>query len=142
MSNASARWPIGVGWGVGCALLGLAACRTGPGTEGLPSIVSSTSVSVGGEVTLAPDGAYPVLTPEESRRADLAPGTYRLRLDHQADWPEQCLDEMVVFPHGQPTPDAPTSTTGFKLPVDWEQQAIDRQNRIRELREPICRPFR
>jgi hypothetical protein len=92
-------------------------------------------------ITLAPPGKYPVIDPEESKRSDLEPGTYRVRLEHQADWPEQCLDELVVFPsppEGEDLPDEFKSATDPVLKPGWEESARAVVDRVRELREPIC----
>lgn len=93
------------------------------------------------DVTLAPDGAFPVIDAITARTAPLDPGTYRVRLDHQTLWPEQCLEELVVFPMPDEGVDLPADAQGGSSDVlrpGWEQYAVAKVNRIRELREPIC----
>lgn len=95
-------------------------------------------------VTLAPPDAYPVIDAADAADADLAPGIYRVRLSNQATWPPQCLDEMIVFP--TPAGTAAPSTGGTSAPAstldpNWEEMAIARQDRIRELRGAICQEY-
>ncbi|MGK2888077.1 MAG: hypothetical protein ACSLE8_25455 [Rhodococcus sp. (in: high G+C Gram-positive bacteria)] len=93
------------------------------------------------KITLAPDGKYPVIDQAETKRQDLEPGTYRVRLEHQADWPEQCLDELVVFsspPEGEDMPDEIKTADDPILKPGWEASAVATVDKIRELREPVC----
>ncbi len=122
--------------------LGLAPAAGPPvGPNSMPAAHPGNSVP---PITFAPEGSFPVLSPEQAQSDDLAPGTYRIRLAHQADWPDRCLDTMTVYSHpndGEPMPTAPLGTVP---PSDfsWEARAIDELDEVRRLREPICEPFR
>ena len=75
-------------------------------TIAVSSTTTSTTLADAGRTAslpvfdgLVPAGAYPVLTIPLGQRVpdDLPPGTYRLRLDGQEMWPEECLAELVVL---------------------------------------------
>lgn len=136
-----------------------------PVTTTTTTVVPSSSESLGeGRVTrdwsaefttmtLPPEGAYPVLTPEEAMRDDLAPGTYRIRPDTRKGWPEQCLVEMVVFPHPTEGRDLtkaqfdsmqgdPNLDEGDELSAaDSEARTLARLERERELLDEVCHDY-
>lgn len=117
---------------------------------GLPQPAPSTTAdgqsgrlpSIEPVVTLAPDGAYPIVDASDQMEGR-PPGRYRVRDDFSADWPEQCLPERIVLP----PPDASYDVTKDNVVAnaadlaEFEQAGRDALARIQELQTPICKEY-
>jgi hypothetical protein len=120
-------------------------------TSTLPFVATSTTISpptspepekatIEPFTTLAPAGAYPVITLErgESLPRDMPVGRYRFRLWGQQDWPEECLGEVFFAGPGEPL--AAGATSGPDEAWD-AQAAIDNQRAYMEAYAEFCKEF-
>lgn len=87
--------------------------------------------------TIAPAGAYPVIRAKLGERLpdDLPPGHYRVRLEGQDGWPEECLGELIV---PEPFQSVPKFDPGAPTAVFDDAAAMKVEEARRKEYERIC----